>query len=138
MSEAGGQAAKQIPLVDYLVLGEDPHLEAWECTQCQARFFDRRNACASCSGTEFKRTRVANEGTVRTFTIVTFAAPGVPVPFASGVIDCDGTPVRANLVNVEPTPDNISTGMRVRLTTYPMGADDDGVEAVGFGYEPAA
>ena len=137
MSEAGGQAAQQVPLVDYLVLGDDPHLEAWECTQCQARFFDRRNACASCSGTEFKRARVANEGTVRTFTIVTFAAPGVPVPFASAVIDCEGTPVRANLVNVEPTPDNIATGMRVRLTTYPLGADDDGVEAVGFGYEPA-
>ena len=129
--------SKQIPLVDYLVLGADPHLEAAECTQCQARFFDRRNACASCSGTEFKRVRVANEGTVRTFTIVTFAAPGVPVPFVSAVVDCDGTPVRANVINVDPTPEKVSTGMRVRLATFPMGTDDEGVEAVGFGYEPA-
>lgn len=136
-SQAPAAAGRQVPLVDYLILGDDPHLEASECTQCQARFFDRRNACASCSGTEFKRVRVANEGTVRAFTIVTFAAPGVPTPFVSSVVDCDGTSVRANLINVEPTPDKVSTGMRVRLATYSLGADDEGVEAVGFGYEPA-
>ena len=132
------QAARQVPLVDYLVLGDDPHLEAWECQECSARFFDRRNACAGCSGTEFKRVRVPTEGTVRAFTIVTFAAPGVPVPFVSAVIDCDGTSVRGNVVNIDPTPEKIATGMRVRLTTYPLGPDDDGVEAVGFGFEPAA
>ena len=136
-AEAPEAGSKQIPLVDYLVLGNDPHLEAWECTQCQARFFDRRNACASCSWSEFKRVRVANECTVRAFTIVTFAAPGVPVPFVSAVIDCDGTPVRANVINVDPTPEKVSTGMRVRLATFPMGADDGGVEAIGFGFEPA-
>ena len=45
----------QIPLVDYLVLDEgDPHLVAQECTNCGARFFDRRNACASCFASEFR------------------------------------------------------------------------------------
>jgi len=33
---------------DYLVLGDDPHLVASECTECGARYFDRRNACANC------------------------------------------------------------------------------------------
>ena len=36
--------AGQIPLVDYLVLGDRPHLVANQCTACGARFFDRRNA----------------------------------------------------------------------------------------------
>jgi hypothetical protein len=36
-----------VPIVDYLVLGDDPHLVTKECTSCKARFFDRRNACAS-------------------------------------------------------------------------------------------
>ena len=45
--------AQQIPLVDYLELGDDPHLVANECTACGARFFDRRNACAACEGTDF-------------------------------------------------------------------------------------
>ena len=72
--------AEQIPLVDYLVLGDQPHLAAHECTSCGARFFDRRNACANCSGTEFKGVDIATDGEVKAFTIVTFAAPGVPVP----------------------------------------------------------
>jgi uncharacterized OB-fold protein len=127
---------KQLPLVDYLVLGEEPHLEAWECTSCKARFFDRRNACASCEADDFRRAPIASEGVVRAFTIVSQAAPGIPVPFVSAIIDCDGTSVKANLVNVEPTDAHVSTGMKVRLVTSPFGVDDDGVEGVGFGFEP--
>ena len=56
-------ASKQIPLVDYLVLDDgDPHLVAHECAACGARFFDRRNACAGCSATEFARKPVATDG----------------------------------------------------------------------------
>src|ERR1700758_3095158 len=94
-------ASGQVPLVEYLVLGSDPHLVASQCGACGSRFFDRRNACAACSGTTFARGPVATEGEVRAFTIVTRAAPGIPVPFVPAVIDCDGTSVRANLVNVE-------------------------------------
>jgi uncharacterized OB-fold protein len=126
----------QIPLVDYLVLGDDPHLVAQECTGCGARFFDRRNACAACSGTGFRPVRVAGEGEVQAFTIVAFAAPGVPVPFVASVVDCDGTSVRGNLVNVPPDPEHVRLGMKVRLTTVPVGSDSAGTEAVGFGFEP--
>ena len=63
--------SSQIPFVDYLVLDGEPHLEASECINCGARLFDRRNACASCCGTEFGRYRVATDGEVRAFTIVT-------------------------------------------------------------------
>ncbi len=128
--------AKKIPLVDYLVLGDDPHLVAKECTACGARFFDRRNACASCSANEFRSVPVATSGEVRAFTIVGFAAPGVPVPFVASVVDCDGTSVRGNLVNVEPDPEHVSLGMKVRMTTFPVGTDEAGTEAVGFGFEP--
>ena len=127
----------QIPLVDYLVLDDTPHLEANECTSCGARYFDRRNACAGCFGTEFRKVTVPTEGEVRAFTIVTFAAPGVPVPFVAAVVDCNGTSVRGNLINVDPDPEHVSLGMKVRLPTYSLGLDDNGVEAVGFGFEPA-
>ncbi len=126
----------QIPLVDYLVLGDEPHLVAHECTSCGARYFDRRNACASCFATEFRDVPIGTEGEVRSFTIVTFAAPGVPVPFVAAVIDCDGTSVRANLINVEPDPEHVTLGMKVRLATYSLGTDDAGVEAIGYGFEP--
>jgi uncharacterized protein len=131
--------AARVPIVDYLRLddgGSTAHLVAHECTSCGARFFDRRNACASCFGTSFTDVPVDSDGEVRAFTIVAFAAPGVPVPFVSAVIDCGGTSVRANLVNVEPDPEHVTLGMKVRLATYSMGEDAQGVEAVGFGYEP--
>ena len=130
--------ADPIPFVDYLVLGDEPHLLVNECKSCGARFFDRRNACASCSGTEFEKQRVATQGTLRSFTIVSFAAPGVPTPFVAAVVDCDGTSVRGNLINVEPDPEHVKLGMPVRLTTYVVGADQQGTDAINYGFEPAA
>lgn len=127
----------KIPHVNYLELDPSPHLVAHECTGCAARFFDRRNACASCFGTGFRTVDIPTEGTVRSFTIVTFAAPGIPVPFVAAIVDCAGTSVRGNLLNVDPTPQAVTLGMKVRLATYSLGTDDDGVEAIGFGFEPA-
>ncbi|MBL6630404.1 MAG: OB-fold domain-containing protein [Actinomycetota bacterium] len=128
---------EQIPFVDYLVLGDRPHLVAHECSGCQARYFDRRNACAGCFGTEFTSVEIATDGVLRAFTIVTFAAPGVDVPFVAGVVDCEGTSVRGNIVNCPPDPDHVTLGMSVRLTTWVVGADSNGVEAVNYGFEPA-
>lgn len=127
----------QVPVVDYLALGDKPHLVANECTKCGARYFDRRNACASCFATDFKKSEISTDGVVRSFTIVTFAAPGVPVPFVAAIIDCGGTSVRANLINVDATPEAVTLGMKVKLATYSLGLDDNGVEAIGFGFEPA-
>jgi uncharacterized protein len=109
---------------------------AHECTSCGARFFDRRNGCAGCGGTEFTTVDIAREGEVRAFTIVAFAAPGIPVPFVAGLIDCGGTSVRANIIHVEPDPEHVTLGMKVRLATEVIGTDDDGTEAIGFGFEP--
>jgi uncharacterized OB-fold protein len=130
--------AGQIPLVDYLVLGDEPHLRAHECTSCGARYFDRRNACASCFGTQFNEVDVPTEGEVRAFTIVSHAAPGIPTPFVAALVDCGGTSVRANVINTDPDPEHVQLGMKVRLATYSLGADDNGLEAVGFGFEPIA
>jgi uncharacterized OB-fold protein len=131
---------KQIPIVDYLVLDDgDPHLVANESVVSGALYLDRRNADAKSGAAGFRRRTLANEGRVRTFTIVHRAAPGVPTPYVSIVVDLDGGGVvKANLLNVELDPANVATGMRVRMTTYLVGTDDDGTEAVAFAYEPAA
>jgi uncharacterized protein len=126
----------QVPLVDYLVLGDEPHLVANECTACGARFFDRRNACASCFGTEFRTVDVPTTGEVKAFTIVSMAAPGIPVPFVAAVVDCEGTSVRANVINTEPDPEHVQLGMKVKLATYEIGTDAAGTQAIGFGFEP--
>lgn len=128
--------ADQIPLVDYLVLGDQPHLRATVCETCGARYFDRRNACASCGGTSFGSADVPTDGTLTAFTIVHHAAKGVPTPFVAGTVDCGGTSVRGNVINVEPDPGHVSLGMKVRLATYSLG-EKSGVEAIGYGFEPA-
>lgn len=133
--EQGATRHVQVPIVEYLSL-DGPVLTALECTECHARYFDRRNGCASCDGVEFARISLTTEGEVRAFTIVSVAAPGVPVPFVAGIVDCGGTSVRANLVNVDPEPDAVYLGMSVRLVTFPIGTDEQGTEAVGFGFEP--
>jgi uncharacterized protein len=128
---------QQVPLVNYLVLGDRPHLVASECTNCGARYFDRRNACAGCFQTEFRAADIASTGILRAFTIVNQAAPGIEVPFVAAVVDCDGTSVRGNVINTEPDAEHVTLGMAVRLATYSLGTDDNGTEAIGFGYEPA-
>jgi uncharacterized OB-fold protein len=130
--------AHQVPYVGYLSVGDDPHLVANECGACGALFFDRRNACASCGGRNFTSRRLANDGLLRAFTIVHRASPGVPVPYASGIVDLDGGGVvKANIVGVDPEPGNLTLGMRLKLTTFRVAADAEGTEAVAFGYEPA-
>ena len=130
--------AKRLPFVDYLILGDDPHLVAQECTSCGALFFDRRNACARCGALEFGTRRLSNDGVIRAFTIVHRATPDVQVPYVSAVVDlAGGGMAKANLVGIEPVPEQVSLGMPVTMTTFGIGADSEGTEAVCFGYRPA-
>ena len=57
-------------------------------------------------------------------------------PRNAGLIDCDGTSVRGNVINVAPDPEHVTLGMKLKLATYPIGADEAGTEAIGFGFEP--
>ena len=127
-----------VPIISSLALEPEPHLVARECTACGARFFGRRAACASCFGLEFRSADVATEGEVVAFTIVAFAMPGVQTPYIAATVDCGGTKVQANIVGVEPSPEHVHLGQKVRLTTFSMGQDQQGTEAVGFGFTPIA
>ncbi|HEY2303353.1 MAG TPA: OB-fold domain-containing protein [Acidimicrobiales bacterium] len=132
-------ASKQVPLVAYLVLADgDTHLVGQACDHCGAVFLGRRNACAHCGERAFSERRLASTGKVTSFTIVNRAAPGVPVPFVSAVVELDdGASVLANIVDVEADPEHVRLGMPVRLTSYVAGTDDNGTEAVAFGFLPA-
>ena len=66
----------------------------------------------------FGKKALGTTGVVRSFAIVHQAAPGVPVPYVSTVVDLDGGgQVKANIVNVEPEPDK-------RLARNEGAADD--------------
>ena len=125
----------QVPLVDYLVLGDEPHLVAHECTTCGARFFDRRNACASCSGTEFRPAR---------------SPPGRGARLHDRVVRRAGhrgalRGRRGRLWRHQRAgqPDQRRARPRARAHRHEgapghvrVGTDDDGTEAIGFGFEP--
>jgi uncharacterized OB-fold protein len=131
--------ASTIPMVDYLVLGPEgnAHLVANRCTSCNALFFDRRNACASCGTREFEPRALSSTGWLRSFTIVHRAAPNVPAPYVSAVVELDGGGViKANLVDVPCEASAIDLGGPVRLVTYGVGMDDDDTEAIAFGFTP--
>jgi uncharacterized protein len=125
----------QIPAVDYLILEPEPHLVARFCTACGAEYFDRRNACARCFGTDFEPRALATEGTITAFTVVHRAAPGVPAPYTSIVVDLDGGgSIKANLLGTND-PAAIMACTKVRLSTFVAGKDDDDVEAIAFAFE---
>ncbi|MDG2427234.1 MAG: OB-fold domain-containing protein [Acidimicrobiales bacterium] len=127
-------ASDCLPIVDYLQLGEDPHLVANECTNCGARYFDRRNACAKCGKVEFAQVRIADEAVLKAFSVVHRAAPGIPVPYVSAIVETgDGTSVRANVLGLAD-PMDANLGMHLRFSVYSCGLDDNGTECVAFGY----
>jgi uncharacterized OB-fold protein len=138
MTEAATRG-RRIPAVGYLVIDQgDPYLVAQECSSCQAMFFDRRNACARCGGLDFAPKPLGRTGVIRSFTVVRRAAPGVTVPYVSATVALDGGGmVKANLVGIEADPANIQLGGRVKLTTFVAGTDEEGTEAVAFGFTPA-
>jgi uncharacterized OB-fold protein len=131
-------ASRRIPVVDYLVLEGEPHLVANACRGCGALYFDRRNACARCGKLEFDRQPLATTGVLRSFTVIHRAAPNIAVPYVSSVVELDGGGVvKANLLDAGTDPEKIELGMKVRLTTFPCGTDEEGTEAVAFGFAPA-
>jgi uncharacterized OB-fold protein len=128
----------RVPVVEYLALDPEPHLVAQECTSCGARFYGRRNACAACGHTEFEAKPAPGTGTLESFTIVHRGAPKKIGPFVAAVVRLDDNSyIKANLLGVAPEPEAITLGAPVQMTTFVAGTDDDGNEAVSFGYTPA-
>ena len=132
----------KIPLVSYLVLDDGaPHLVAHTCTAC--------GALSPRSAQRLRPMRLASTGFAdhaprrhRRGHVVHHRAAGragVKAPFVSATVELDGGgAVTANVVDTEPDPEHISLGMTVKLTTFVVGTDDNGTEAVAFGFAPAA
>jgi uncharacterized OB-fold protein len=129
-------APAPVPVVDYLVLDDGPpHLVGTRCTSCAATYLGRRNACASCGATTFGPVALATDGRIESFTIVHRGAPKETGPFVSVLVRLDdGVYVKANLLDVAPDPAAVDTTIPVRLRTFAAGTDDDGTDAVGFGF----
>jgi uncharacterized OB-fold protein len=129
-------AATQVPAVDYLVLEDGPpHLVGNRCTACGATYLGRRNACARCGALAFDKVALAERGKVESFTVVHRGAPKKTGPFVSALVRLDdGVYVKGNLLGVPPDASAVDFDVPVRLQTFVAGTDDDGTEAVAFGF----
>ena len=128
--------AQVVPVADYLVLGEHPHLAGFRCADCAAVYLLRRSACARCGGAEFgDRVVLGDSGVVTAATVVHRAPPGVATPFASGVVALTGGGfVRTNLIGAVADP-VAAVGRRAVMRTRPIATDSRGVEAIGYEFE---
>lgn len=125
----------KLPLVQYLSLDGKPHLIGTVCDQCSAIYLDRRSACGRCGGVAFSQKPLSGTGTLRTFTVIYRAAPGVKVPYTSVIVELDGGGVvKANLEGPHEVTD-LHAGTRVQLTTYDAATDAAGDTAVAFAFE---
>ncbi len=62
-------------------------------------------------------------------------APKATGPFVSVVVRLDdGVYVKANLLDVAPEAQAVDFDVPVRLQTFVAGTDEDGTEAVAFGF----
>jgi uncharacterized OB-fold protein len=135
-------AGKPLPIVPYLKLPEkgEPYLEGFKCTSCGAVTLRSRTACASCGGRKtLSPQRLSNEGKLHVFSITHRSFPGIPVPFVSAIADLDGGgSVKTNLIGVDPDPEKIKMGMRVRVV-YEIAPrkDREGNEYMTFYLRPA-
>ena len=74
------------------------------------------------------------------FSVVYRSFPGIDVPYISALVDLDeGGTVKGNLINVEPDPENIDFGMKVKVVFGDaLGRKDkDGNSYMSYFFEPA-
>ncbi len=133
---------KPRPLVPYLRLpekeGEEAYLQGIKCKQCGAVYLGKRTACEKCSSTDPMETiRLSNEGELYVYSIVHQSGPGIPTPYVAAIVDLpEGTCVKATLKGVDPMPENLKFGMKLRMVTEKVGTDREGNDVIAYKFAP--
>jgi hypothetical protein len=108
-----------LPAVDYLIIPEkgDPYLEGHQCKECGAIYLGERNVCSKCFARDkISKIKLNDSGVLYSYSIVYRSFPGIDVPYISALVDLDGGgTVKGNLINVDPSPENVEFGMKVKV-----------------------
>ncbi|MFQ5878649.1 MAG: Zn-ribbon domain-containing OB-fold protein [Dehalococcoidia bacterium] len=139
-AEAGEK--KAIPLVAYLKLpenpGEEPYLWGSRCKGCGSVYLGPRVACSKCLSTELlEEVRLGDTGEVWVYSVVYQSVPGVQAPYIAAIVDLpEGVSVRANIEGVEPKPESLHFGMKVKMFTEKVRVDQDGNDIIAYKFRP--
>ena len=134
---------KPLPVVDFLKIPDDgnPYLEGYRCKKCRSTYLGERNVCSKCfARNEMEVIKLSEVGILHSYAIVFRSFPGIDVPYISAIVDLDGGgTIKGNLINIEPDPDKIDFGMKVKLTYQDaLGRKDkDGNSYLSYFFEPA-
>lgn len=129
------------PLVPYLTLGatrDQDYLNGSRCQNCKAVYTGPRLFCSKCSSEgPFDTIKLSGEGEVHVFTIIHQATPYVEAPYIAAIIDLpEGVSVNSNIVGIEPKPENIKFGMKVKMFTEKVSEDREGNAYVAYKFKP--
>jgi hypothetical protein len=130
------------PLVPYLTLGatrEQDFLNGSVCKNCRTKYVGPRLFCGKCSTNgPFESTKLSSSGQVYVWTIVHQATPYVQAPYIAAIVDLDGGgSVNTNIVGIEPKPENMKFGMKVKMFTEKVSEDREGNSYVAYKFQPA-
>ena len=141
MADAKTQEAETRPIVPFLRLGktrDEDYLFGSKCKGCGAVYTGSRRYCGACSSDgPFDELRLSSEGEVHVWSIIHQATPYVKAPYAVGIIDLpEGVSVNSN-IDIEPAPENLSFGMKVKMFTEEVSEDREGNKYVAYKFRPA-
>ena len=136
-------AKKPLPVTSFLKIPESgkPYLEGHRCKSCGAVFLGARNVCAKC-GTrdQIEAIQLSNRGELYVYSIVHRSFPGIETPYISAVVDLEGGgTVKGNLIQIDPDPELVRTGMPVEVI-YEIAPrkDSEGNEYLTYYFQPRA
>lgn len=113
--------------------------EAGKCKGCGKVFFPPRTVCNGCRGRAFDDVKLAQTGTVETFTVIRVAPSGFSdeAPYAVGIIKLDdGVKLTAQIVDCDP--EKIAIGDPVKLEFRRLQEDgESGILCYGYKFVPA-
>ncbi len=109
-------------------------LEAGKCTRCGKIGFPPRLICPKCGNRKFDKVKLADEGVVKTYTVIRVAPSQFSgqSPYAVGIVELDGgVSITAQIVDVPL--DSIRLGQRVRIEFRRIQEDGDaGIICYGY------
>lgn len=130
------------PLVPHLTLGQtrdQDYLNGSRCKNCNTLYVGPRLFCGRCSTEgQFESVHLSGDGEIYVWSIIHQATPYVKAPYIAAVVDLpEGVSVNTNIEGIEPRPENLKFGMKVKMYTEKVSEDKEGNSYIAYKFRPA-
>jgi uncharacterized OB-fold protein len=115
-------------------------LEAARCKDCSRVTFPPRLVCPSCRGRAFETVKLAETGTLLTWTVIRVAPDGFEdqAPYAVGIVELDELGVRLTAQVVDCDFSELKVGLPVKIEFRKLREEGEaGIIHYGYKFVPA-